>query len=50
MKFELVRRKKQLGVNEERVDKEEHKSKKVKLGLEKANHCLETIKSQLKQA
>lgn len=49
MKWELERKKAQLKANEERVDKEEHKIKKVKVGMEQVDLYLETIKEQLKQ-
>ena len=49
MKWELERKKAQLEANKERVDKEEHKRKKVKVGMEQVDLCLENIKDQLKQ-
>lgn len=49
IKWELERKKAQLEATEEKVDKEEHKRKKVKVGMEQADHCLETIKEQLRQ-
>ncbi|XP_050916487.1 uncharacterized protein LOC127131616 [Lathyrus oleraceus] len=49
MKWELERKKAQLEATEEKVDKEEHKRKKVKVGMEQADLYLETIKAQLKQ-
>ncbi|XP_050915319.1 uncharacterized protein LOC127130335 [Lathyrus oleraceus] len=49
MKWELERKKAQLEATEEKVYKEEHKRKKVKVGIEQADLCLETIKEQLKQ-
>ncbi|XP_050909129.1 uncharacterized protein LOC127122897 [Lathyrus oleraceus] len=47
--WELERKKAHLEATEEKVDKEEHKRKKVKVGMEQADHCLETIKEQLRQ-
>lgn len=44
MKWELERKKTQLEGNEEMVDKEKYKRKKVKIGMEEADLCLETIK------
>ncbi|KAI5436411.1 hypothetical protein KIW84_022771 [Lathyrus oleraceus] len=49
MKWELERKKAQLEATEEKVDKEKHKRKKVKVGIEQADLCLEIIKEQLKQ-
>ncbi|KAI5441083.1 hypothetical protein KIW84_010516 [Lathyrus oleraceus] len=49
IKWELERKKAQLEATEEKVNKEEHKRKKVKVGMEQADHCLETIKEQLRQ-
>ncbi|KAI5428515.1 hypothetical protein KIW84_033483 [Lathyrus oleraceus] len=49
IKWELERKKAQLEATEEKVDKEERKRKKVKVGMEQADHCLETIKEQLRQ-
>ena len=44
IKWELERKKAHLEATEEKVDKEERKRKKVKVGMEQADHCLETIK------
>ncbi|XP_050897449.1 uncharacterized protein LOC127104302 [Lathyrus oleraceus] len=49
MKWELEPKKAQLEATEEKVDKEEHKRNKVKVGIEQADLFLETIKEQLKQ-
>ncbi|XP_050889708.1 uncharacterized protein LOC127094998 [Lathyrus oleraceus] len=49
IKWELEMKKAQLEATEEKVYKEEHKIKKVKVGIEQADLFLETIKEQLKQ-
>ncbi|XP_050889669.1 uncharacterized protein LOC127094956 [Lathyrus oleraceus] len=49
-KWKLERNKAQLQVNVEKVDKEEYKRKRVKHGLDQADSCLNTVKSQLKKA
>lgn len=49
MKWELERKKAHLEAIEEKVNKEEHKRKKVKVGIEQDDLSLETIKGQLKQ-
>lgn len=50
MKWELEQKNAQLEANKERVDKEEYKRKKVEVGINQADHYLDTIKDQLKQA
>ncbi|KAI5384513.1 hypothetical protein KIW84_071495 [Lathyrus oleraceus] len=50
MKWELERKEAQLQAHVEKFNKEEHKRKKIKVGLEQADHCLDTLKGQLRQA
>ncbi|KAI5437894.1 hypothetical protein KIW84_023859 [Lathyrus oleraceus] len=47
MKWELERKEAQLQAHVEKFNKEEHKRKKIKVGLEQANHYLDTLKGQL---
>ncbi|KAI5396864.1 hypothetical protein KIW84_062915 [Lathyrus oleraceus] len=49
MKWELERKEAQLQAHVEKFNKEEHKRKKIKMGLEQADHCLDTLKGQLRQ-
>ncbi|KAI5387078.1 hypothetical protein KIW84_073291 [Lathyrus oleraceus] len=49
MKWELERKEAQLQAHVEKFNKEEHKRKKIKVGLEQADHCLDTLKGQLRQ-
>lgn len=49
MKWELERKDVKLQENVEKFNKEEHKRKKIKVGLEQANLCLDTLKGQLRQ-
>lgn len=49
IKWELERKCAQLQENKEKFNKEKHKRKKVKVGIEQANLCLDTIKDQLKK-
>ncbi|XP_050908879.1 uncharacterized protein LOC127122616 [Lathyrus oleraceus] len=48
MKWELERKDAQLQARVEKFNKEEHKRKKIKVGLEQADHCLDTFKGQLR--
>ncbi|XP_050889332.1 uncharacterized protein LOC127094554 [Lathyrus oleraceus] len=50
MKWELERKEEQLQAHVEKFNKEEHKRKKTKVGLEQADHCLDTLKGQLRRA
>ncbi|KAI5419035.1 hypothetical protein KIW84_043299 [Lathyrus oleraceus] len=50
MKWDLERKEAQLQAHVEKFNKEEHKRKKIKVGLEQADHCLNTLKGQLRQA
>ncbi|XP_050895933.1 uncharacterized protein LOC127102629 [Lathyrus oleraceus] len=50
MKWELERKEVQLLAHVEKFNKEEHKRKKIKVGLEQVDHCLDTLKGQLRQA
>ncbi|XP_050915055.1 uncharacterized protein LOC127130012 [Lathyrus oleraceus] len=50
MKWELERKDVQLQANVEKFNKEEHKRKKIKVGLEQADLCLDTLKGQLRKA
>ncbi|KAI5393885.1 hypothetical protein KIW84_060837 [Lathyrus oleraceus] len=50
MKWELERKDAQLQAHMEKFNKEEHKRKKIKVGLEQADHCLDTLKGQLRRA
>ncbi|KAI5445919.1 hypothetical protein KIW84_013954 [Lathyrus oleraceus] len=50
MKWELERKDAQLQAHVEKFNKEEHKIKRIKMGLEQADHCLDTLKGQLRQA
>ncbi|KAI5403843.1 hypothetical protein KIW84_051118 [Lathyrus oleraceus] len=50
MKWDLERKEAQLQAHVEKFNKEEHKRKKIKVGLEQADHCLDTLKGQLRQA
>ncbi|KAI5388637.1 hypothetical protein KIW84_074350 [Lathyrus oleraceus] len=45
MKWELDRKEAQLQAYVEKFNKEEHKRKKIKVGLEQADHCLDTLKA-----
>ncbi|KAI5381499.1 hypothetical protein KIW84_UN0680 [Lathyrus oleraceus] len=45
MKWELERKEAQLQAHVEKFNKEEHKIKKIKVGLEQADHCLDTLKA-----
>ncbi|XP_050900088.1 uncharacterized protein LOC127106830 [Lathyrus oleraceus] len=47
MKWELERKEAQLQAHVEKFNKEEHKRKKIKVGLEQVDHCLDTLKGQL---
>lgn len=49
-KWKLERKKMQLQVNMEKMDKKEYKRKRVKHGLDQADSCLDTVKGQLKKA
>ncbi|XP_050915600.1 uncharacterized protein LOC127130674 [Lathyrus oleraceus] len=50
MKWELERKEAQLQAHVEKFNKEEHKIKKIKVELEQADHCLDTLKGQLQHA
>ncbi|XP_050890084.1 uncharacterized protein LOC127095441 [Lathyrus oleraceus] len=50
MKWDLERKEAQLQAHVEKFNKEEHKRNKIKVGLEQADHCLDTLKGQLRQA
>ncbi|XP_050916624.1 uncharacterized protein LOC127131752 [Lathyrus oleraceus] len=48
MKWELERKDVQLQENVEKFNKEVHKRKKIKVGLEQAKLCLDTLKGQMR--
>ncbi|XP_050919744.1 uncharacterized protein LOC127137315 [Lathyrus oleraceus] len=48
MKWELEIKDAQLQAHVEKFNKEEHKRKKIKVGLEQADHCLDTLKGRLR--
>ncbi|KAI5384360.1 hypothetical protein KIW84_071392 [Lathyrus oleraceus] len=50
MKWGLERKEAQLQAHVEKFNKEEHKRKKIKVGLEQDDHYLDTLKGQLRQA